>query len=98
MDMAATRVQELIDQTNALPPDEKKQVQAGIGGPGQKVRDRIWQWVVGAFLLILLAVVATLIAAFLIRNSLSGAEVLTAIFTAALGFVAGLFAPSPAQG
>jgi len=94
--MVTQAARDVIAQAERLPPDERAMVVAAIGSPRQEVSDRIWQWVVAAFLAIMLAVVATLIAAFLLRNSLAGIEALTAIFTAALGFIAGLFAPSPA--
>jgi len=79
--------------------DRKEVVQAaGLGPPKQATANFIWITVVTCFALVLIASAASLLygVVFLQRTIDSMLVVLT-VFTAVVGFLAGLLAPSPFQ-
>jgi hypothetical protein len=45
-----------------LPPEEREEVVGRVLGPTQKISDRIWQWVVGAFAIVFVGGSGTLVA------------------------------------
>jgi fatty acid desaturase len=63
--------------------------------PSRSTRDVLWLLVVSAFVLVLLASVGVMSAFVFIFPMSQTPQVLLILFTAAAGFLGGLFAPSP---
>jgi hypothetical protein len=63
--------------------------------PSLSVRDALWLIVVCAFVVVLLAAVAVEVAFVFVFPNAQSPQVLLILFTAAAGFLGGLFAPSP---
>jgi len=87
-----------LDALTYLKPADRKDVlkQAGLlPDPDATTVNLIWRVIVGAFVLALLGAVAVL--AYNAVAQKPTAEVLVTIFTTAVGFLAGLLTPSPAQ-
>jgi len=63
--------------------------------PSLSVRDALWLIVVRAFVVVLLAAVAVEVAFVFVFPAAQSPQVLLILFTAASGFLGGLFAPSP---
>lgn len=69
---------------------------SGIGGPGEKARDRLWLTVVGSFATVLVGAFITLaLGVFFAANGTVKPELILTMFTSVVGFLAGLFVPSP---
>jgi hypothetical protein len=106
-DLALKAVSDLPSETkkdvvseagSKLPPKEREEV-AQLLGPSGKTRDTLWLIVVSAFSLVLVAGFATLaVGVFQTKPStpIASAELVLTMFTSAVGFLAGLFVPSPA--
>jgi hypothetical protein len=72
--------------------------QSGLGAPDQRYIDNIWLIVVGAIALILILTTLGLIYAVVFAGKNAGdVQVVVTLFTAAIGFLGGLFVPSPSQ-
>jgi hypothetical protein len=93
------RAQLLVSQFKSLPPNVQEQVVqlSGISAASQKVSDRIWLIVIATLSAILAgAFVALAIGMFFpIKDSAVKPELVFAIFTSIVGFLGGVFAPSP---
>jgi len=79
-------------------PADTAQPSAGDGWaflPSLTVRDALWLIVVCAFALVLLVSVAVECAFLFVFPNAQSPQVLLILFTAAAGFLGGLFAPSP---
>jgi|SRR4051794_12287828 hypothetical protein len=89
---------EVVGQLN---DSDRKEVlqQFGVGVPGEKTRDNLWLIVVSAFATILVGTFITLaIGVFIAPEKGAGTkpELVLTMFTSVVGFLAGLFVPSPA--
>jgi VIT1/CCC1 family predicted Fe2+/Mn2+ transporter len=90
-----------IDQ---LPEKTKQaiadQLRRGIDQPSQKTRDVLWIAVVFSFAILLIGAAITLVIGVFSPQSsttmMVKPEIVLSIFTSAVGFLAGLFVPSPA--
>ncbi len=63
--------------------------------PSRSIRDVLWLLVVSAFVVVLLVSVGTMSAFVFLFPTSQTPQVLLILFTAAAGFLGGLFAPSP---
>lgn len=82
-------------QPSTYSPETMTTVSTGVLPPSPIVRDWLWRLVVLAFVIGLLAViVAEIVFVFVFPNSTTPQVWLT-LFTATVGFLGGLFAPSP---
>ncbi len=90
-----------VDQTKALldslpSEDQKKVATSVLAGPTDKVRDWIWLIAVAAFAIVLVGSFITLaISVFVTVPGGTSAQLILTVFTSVVGFLAGLFAPSP---
>ena len=70
-----------------------------LGRPSGRVSDRIWLIAVCAFATVLVGSFLTLAISVFVRvQDATSAQVMLTVFTAVLGFLAGLFTPSPVTG
>jgi hypothetical protein len=70
-----------------------------IGRPSGRVSDRIWLIAICAFAAVLVGSFLTLAISVFVRvQDATSAQVMLTVFTAVLGFLAGLFTPSPVAG
>ena len=71
---------------------------AGLDKPSQGANDRIWLVVVSAFAIVMVGAFVTLALAVFVAPAQGGVkpELILATFTSVVGFLAGLFVPSPA--
>jgi hypothetical protein len=75
------------------PGDEAR---SRVGRPSRRVADRIWLIAVCAFAAVLVGSFLTLaISVFVQVQDATSAQAMLTVFTAVLGFLAGLFTPSP---
>ena len=84
----------------ALPKDKQEEVlQTAIGKPGAKTRDTLWFIVIGAFAVVVVGSFVVLAVGVFLKPAEGGVngELILAMFTSVVGFLAGLFTPSPAQ-
>ena len=86
----ADKVEVLADGLRKLPTKERKKAATqGLAGPTRQASDVIW-------LVIVVGVVAAMLASVASFYSGNGdAEKMLAVFTATIGFIAGLISPSP---
>ncbi len=88
------------------PDDEKKQIvkeisaiaglPVSIGGPSEHTRDVLWKIVVVSFAFILAGAFLTLaLGVFFEAKGKVNPELILTMFTSVIGFLAGLFVPSP---
>jgi len=74
-------------------------VSSAVGNPGAAARDRLWTIVVGAFAFVLVASFTAIATGMFISRPSDSAvkpELVLTMFTSVVGFLAGLFVPSPA--
>jgi hypothetical protein len=71
-----------------LSPEERQEVIGQVHGPTQKISDRIWQWVVGAFAIVFVGGSATLVASVFFLE-VAQIQVLLTVFTTVAGILAG---------
>jgi hypothetical protein len=71
-----------------LPPDKQQEVIGQIQGPTQRVSDRIWQWIVGAFAIVFVGGSGTLVASVFFLE-VAQIQVLLTVFTTVAGILAG---------
>ena len=71
-----------------LSPDKQQEVIGQIQGPTQKVSDRIWQWIVGAFAIVFVGGSGTLVASVFFLD-VAQIQVLLTVFTTVAGILAG---------
>ena len=71
-----------------LSPEERQEVVGQVQGPTQKVSDRIWQWVVGAFALVFVGGSGALVASVFFLE-VAQIQVLLTVFTTVAGILAG---------
>jgi ABC-type uncharacterized transport system permease subunit len=84
-----------------LPPaDRAAVVSAYFPQPRSRTADRIWLIVVCAFAVVLLGSFATLAVSVFtpVAEGGTSGQTILAVFTSVVGFLAGLFTPSPASG
>lgn len=87
------------------PQEEKKEIaqnmaaaaNGGIGGPAPETRDKLWMIVVSAFAVVLVGGFIALAVGVFIPIQANGVkpELILTTFTSVVGFLAGLFTPSP---
>ncbi len=94
----------LIEGAKQLPDEDKgavaDEIRSGMGQPSDPTRDRLWIIVIAGFAVVLIGSFITLaIAVFqtqdTTRVNLVKPELVLSMFTSAVGFLAGLFVPSP---
>jgi hypothetical protein len=82
-----------------LTPTQKQVAVEQAGGlepPAPSVSNIIWLLVISAFVLVLLATSGSLIyGVIVLQRNADAVQVIVTIFTAAIGFLGGLFSPSP---
>src|SRR5919199_1229778 len=71
-----------------LSPEEQQDVIGEVHGPTQKISDRIWQWVVGAFAIVFVGGSAALVASVFFLP-VEQIQVLLTVFTTVAGILAG---------
>src|ERR687885_21795 len=71
-----------------LSPEEQQDVIGEVHGPTQKISDRIWQWVVGAFAVVFVGGSAALVASVFFLP-VEQIQVLLTVFTTVAGILAG---------
>ena len=70
-----------------------------VGRPSGRVSDRIWLFGICAFAAVLVGSFLTLAISVFVRvQDATSVQVMLTVFTASLGFLAGLFTPSPVTG
>ena len=88
------------DLLRSFPPADRKQVAqaAGLGPPKQATANFIWITVTTCFALVLIASAASLLyGAVFLQRTIDSILVILTVFTAVVGFLGGLLAPSPFQ-
>lgn len=95
----------VVEVLKSLSDEDQKDVakKAGISPPTQGVADKIWRIVVWAFAIVMVGSFLTLaVGVFQTATAdtprLVTSDIVVSMFTAAVGFFAGLFAKSPTQG
>jgi hypothetical protein len=93
----------LVEAAVRLPESDKKDVAQGIQGilplPSKRTNNTLWVIVLSAFSLVLMGTAAT-IAIGMFTGPAAGAtkpELVLTMFTSVVGFMAGVFVPSPAD-
>jgi len=93
----------LRETARQLTPDQQVKVareiqQGGLPAPGEKTRDRLWLVVVSAFAFVLAGSFVSIATAMFVTVPQGGVkpELVLTMFTSVVGFLAGLFVPSPA--
>ena len=71
-----------------LSPEQQQQVIGQLQGPTQKVSNRIWQWVVGAFAIVFVGGSGTLVASVFFLP-VEQIQILLTVFTTVAGILAG---------
>src|SRR5829696_2130944 len=71
-----------------LSPEQRQEVIGHVHAPTQKISDRIWQWVVGAFAIVFVGGSGTLVASVFFL-SVEQIQVLLTVFTTVAGILAG---------
>ena len=71
-----------------LSPEQRQEVIGQLHGPTQKVSDRIWQWVVGAFAMVFVGGSGTLVASVFFLE-VAQIQILLTVFTTVAGILAG---------
>jgi len=95
----------MVEAIQGRPEAEKKAIaeqvsaaaQSVVGEPSQKTRNRLWMIVVSAFAIVLVgSFVALAVGVFVpIQEKGVKPELILTTFTSVVGFLAGLFTPSP---
>jgi len=96
---ASTQTDVVTEAANNLPPKEREDLATHLAAPSGGTRDRLWLIVISAFSFVLIASFVTLaIAVFHSKpqTPIASGELILTMFTSAVGFLAGLFVPSPA--
>jgi hypothetical protein len=92
-----TKKDVVSEAASKLSPKDREEV-AQMLGPSGKTRDKLWLIVVSAFSIVLVAGFVTLaVGVFQAKPAapVASAELVLTMFTSAVGFLAGLFVPSP---
>ncbi len=80
-----------------LPKSEQESLAATMPLPGDGTRDHLWKVVVQAFAIVLVGSFFTLaLGVFLPQKGIVEPAIVLSMFTSVVGFLAGLFVPSPA--
>lgn len=87
------------------PEEDKKEIaenvnaaaNGGIGGPNPETRDKLWTIVISAFAIVLVGGFIALAVGVFVPIQAKGVkpELILTTFTSVVGFLAGLFTPSP---
>lgn len=100
--MSTQGVENTLATFRSLSGPEKKEVATTVAGefppPGPRQRDAIWVIVIISFCLVMLGTVSALIACAFVelpKDSKFSPELLVAVFTSVVGFLAGLLVPAP---
>ena len=100
-DLSANQLKAVADTSmSLLSEDDQDDVaaRAGFGNPNQGIVNSLWLIVVLTFALVFLATTGSLIyAVIFLQRSADSVQVVVSIFTAVVGFLGGLFLPSPVQ-
>lgn len=91
------QLQQIEAEARQLQPDEQRKLAATLlEGPSGRVRDVIWIIVISGFALVLVGAFITLAIGVFTKDIKP--ELILTMFTSVIGFLAGLFAPSPVSG
>src|SRR5688572_15000360 len=91
----------IVAAADRLPKDDKKETAQRIGGtldpPGEQTRDRLWGVVVWSFSIVLVVSFLALAVAMFVKvdEPMAKPELILSMFTSVVGFLSGLFVPSP---
>ncbi len=94
----AEKSKALAGAVSSQTPEERQRLLREIAGmppPTPRARDRLWLIVVIAFALVLVGSFLTLSAAVFAIGGKASPELILTMFTSVVGFLAGLFVPSP---
>jgi hypothetical protein len=99
--MTASQLKAVADTSLSLLPESDQDdvaARAGFGRPNQGIVNWLWLIVVVTFALVLLGATGSLIyAVIFLQRSADSVQVVVSVFTAVVGFLGGLFLPSPVQ-
>lgn len=99
--LSANQLKAVADTSMSLLSDDDQDdvaARAGFGNPNQGIVNSLWLIVVVTFALVFLATTGSLIyAVIFLQRSADSVQVVVSIFTAVVGFLGGLFLPSPVQ-
>jgi hypothetical protein len=89
----------VVNTIDNLSTEERKAMDKalGLGGPSDTMRDQLWKIVIWSFAVVLVGSFVTLaLSVFLtIPQGATSPQIILTVFTSVVGFLAGLFAPSP---
>jgi hypothetical protein len=95
--------QAMIDMASELPMEARKEIVEALGGtlppPAPHTLNLLWTIVVGAFVLVMVGS-ATILACCVFKAPAENGvkpEIILSLFTSVVGFLAGLFVPSPSR-
>ena len=87
---------EIIDEKKPLKTREDSLLALSpMGLPSTRIRDRLWLIVVGAFAIVLVGSFLALASGLIFFRDNIAPELVLTMFTSVVGFLAGLFTPSP---
>ncbi len=78
-----------------LPPKNQKEVKNSLGEPSNKVKDYLWRAVITTFCIVLTGSFITLAISVFVNGAGASEQVILTVFTGVLGFLTGIFVPSP---
>ena len=88
----------LREAIHELPKGQRDSLAATLAPPDGKTRDQLWKIVVGSFATVLVGSFLTLaMGVFFARKGNVEPTIVLSMFTSVVGFLAGLFVPSPAN-
>lgn len=88
----------LVKSATNMSDDDKRDLFETIGVPSLETRDNLWKIVIWAFAAVMAGSFCVLAIGVFVdkpQDPIASSDILLSIFTAAVGFFAGLFAPSP---
>lgn len=96
-DLPTTEKTDVVTENiKSLPAEAQKAIIAGLSNPSDKVRDGLWLIVIWGFAIVMVGSFLTLaISVFTVSNDNTLPQVVLTVFTTVVGFLSGLFAPSP---
>lgn len=96
MGIYENRVRGIVADTAKTPEEKIQEIDdLRVPGPGQGTADRLWQYLVGGLLIILIVALIGILWAVLDGNTKTSPDVAVTVFTATLTGLLGLFVSSP---
>jgi hypothetical protein len=89
----------LLADFNNLDARSRAEFREAIGGPNPPTANRLWLLVVGTISLVIIGAAGGLIVSLFkpLPTGTIGPEIVLSLFTGSMGFLAGIFVPSPAN-